>query len=40
MTLTADAPVPVDVVADPDRLRQVLGNLIRNAVAATRPAGA
>nr|WP_322768927.1 HAMP domain-containing sensor histidine kinase [Frankia sp. Cr1] len=30
---------PVGVYADPDRLRQVLGNLIRNAIAATPPGG-
>jgi two-component system sensor histidine kinase BaeS len=39
VALTAGASGPVDVVADPDRLRQVLGNLIRNAIAATAPGG-
>ncbi|NUO59342.1 MAG: ATP-binding protein, partial [Hamadaea sp.] len=34
--LTVDGQVTVD--ADPDRLRQVLGNLLRNAITAT-PAG-
>lgn len=36
--LTADVEWPAEVYADPDRLRQAFGNLIRNAVAAT-PAG-
>ncbi len=39
ITLRVDAQAPVGVYADPDRLRQVLGNLIRNAVAATQPGG-
>lgn len=39
VVLTAVASGPAGVVADPDRLRQVLGNLIRNAVAATPPGG-
>ena len=37
--LTADTHGPVEVVGDPDRLRQVFGNLLRNAVAATPPGG-
>ncbi|MBF9130869.1 HAMP domain-containing protein [Plantactinospora sp. S1510] len=36
LTVTA---APVAVYADPDRLRQVLGNLITNALRATRPGG-
>ncbi|HYN97341.1 MAG TPA: HAMP domain-containing sensor histidine kinase [Pilimelia sp.] len=39
LTMRVDAAGPVYVAGDPDRLRQVLGNLIRNAVAATRPGG-
>ncbi len=39
IALRVDAQAPVGVYADPDRLRQVLGNLIRNAVAATQPGG-
>ncbi|WP_127502456.1 sensor histidine kinase [Actinoplanes solisilvae] len=30
--LTADAPQPVWIEADPDRMRQVLGNLLTNAI--------
>lgn len=37
--LTVDAPHPVDAVADPDRLRQVLGNLLSNAVRYTDSGG-
>jgi two-component system sensor histidine kinase BaeS len=36
--ITVDAQ-PVAVTGDPDRLRQVLGNLLRNALAATPPGG-
>jgi two-component system sensor histidine kinase BaeS len=36
--LALDAPAPVYANADPDRLRQVLGNLVTNALRAT-PAG-
>ncbi|BCJ49246.1 two-component sensor histidine kinase [Actinoplanes sp. NBRC 14428] len=32
VALTVDAPAPVWVDADPDRLRQVLGNLLSNAI--------
>jgi two-component system sensor histidine kinase BaeS len=39
LTMRIDAEGPVYVAGDPDRLRQVLGNLIRNAVAATQPGG-
>ncbi|MCZ7425748.1 ATP-binding protein [Micromonospora sp. WMMA1949] len=39
VTLRVDAPRPAYVQGDPDRLRQVLGNLIRNATAASRPGG-
>ncbi|MEH0841827.1 HAMP domain-containing sensor histidine kinase [Micromonospora sp. CPCC 205711] len=39
IALDVAASGPVDVDGDPDRLRQVLGNLIRNAIAATRPGG-
>ncbi|GAA1768463.1 sensor histidine kinase [Luedemannella helvata] len=38
VSLTVSADSPVEVEADPDRLRQVIGNLVRNAIAAT-PAG-
>jgi two-component system sensor histidine kinase BaeS len=37
--LTLDAPAPVYAHADPDRLRQVLGNLVTNALRATSPGG-
>ncbi len=39
ITLAVDAGTAAAVVADPDRLRQVLNNLIRNAIAATPPGG-
>ncbi|HEX8347381.1 MAG TPA: HAMP domain-containing sensor histidine kinase [Actinoplanes sp.] len=39
LTMRADSDGPVYVWGDPDRLRQVLGNLIRNAIAATGPGG-
>ncbi len=39
LTMRVDAEGPVYVAGDADRLRQVFGNLIRNAVAATRPGG-
>ena len=37
--LTAAGEEPVYVYADPDRLRQVLGNLVTNALRATAPGG-
>lgn len=37
VTLAVEAPAPVHVVADADRLRQVLGNLVGNALRATAP---
>lgn len=37
LTLSADGPLPV--VVDQDRIRQVIGNLITNAVRATAPGG-
>ncbi|MFF5365600.1 sensor histidine kinase [Streptomyces sp. NPDC013187] len=39
VALRLDAPRPVDVVADADRLRQVVGNLVGNALRATAPGG-
>ncbi len=39
LALRVIAPTPILVSADPDRMRQVLGNLIRNAIAATAPGG-
>ncbi|MFC8420774.1 ATP-binding protein [Streptomyces sp. NPDC057236] len=39
VTLELDAPGPVFVTADPDRLRQVVGNLVGNAVRATAAGG-
>jgi two-component system sensor histidine kinase BaeS len=39
VALTVDAPRPVWVRADPDRLRQVLGNLLSNAIRYTDQGG-
>jgi two-component system sensor histidine kinase BaeS len=39
VALHVEAPAPVLVDADPDRLRQVLGNLLSNAVRYTEPGG-
>lgn len=39
VTLEVDAPHPVYVTADADRLRQVIGNLVGNALRATPPGG-
>jgi two-component system sensor histidine kinase BaeS len=39
VTLTIEAPAPVLVDADPDRLRQVLGNLLSNAIRYTDSGG-
>lgn len=39
VALTVDAPGPVPVRADPDRLRQVLGNLLSNAIRYTDHGG-
>lgn len=39
IALTLDAPAPVWVEADPDRLRQVLGNLLTNAIRYTDAGG-
>ena len=39
IALTVDMPTPVWVEADPDRLRQVLGNLLTNAVRYTDTGG-
>jgi two-component system sensor histidine kinase BaeS len=39
VALTVDVPAPVWVEADPDRLRQVLGNLLTNAIRYTDAGG-
>ena len=39
IALTVDVPAPVWVEADPDRLRQVLGNLLTNAIRYTDTGG-
>ncbi|MEU8233068.1 ATP-binding protein [Actinoplanes sp. NPDC048967] len=39
IALTVDVPAPVWIEADPDRLRQVLGNLLTNAVRYTDTGG-
>jgi two-component system sensor histidine kinase BaeS len=39
VAMTVDAPAPVWVEADPDRLRQVLGNLLTNAIRYTDAGG-
>ncbi|MFF6997701.1 sensor histidine kinase [Streptomyces sp. NPDC008313] len=39
VALRLNAPRPVDVIADADRLRQVVGNLVGNALRATAPGG-
>ncbi len=39
IALTVDVPAPVWVRADPDRLRQVLGNLLTNAIRYTDAGG-
>ncbi|MFI9754216.1 sensor histidine kinase [Streptomyces collinus] len=39
VALRLEAPRPVDVSADADRLRQVVGNLVGNALRATAPGG-
>ncbi|AGZ42504.1 sensor histidine kinase [Actinoplanes friuliensis] len=39
IALTVDVPAPVRVEADPDRLRQVLGNLLTNAIRYTDAGG-
>ena len=39
IALTVDVPAPVWVEADPDRLRQVLGNLLTNAIRYTDAGG-
>lgn len=39
ITLALEAPRPVFVTADPDRLRQVVGNLVGNALGATAAGG-
>lgn len=39
VTLSVDAPHRVPVTVDPDRMRQVLGNLLSNAIRYTDPGG-
>lgn len=39
VALTLDAPAPVAVTADPDRIRQVIGNLLSNAIRYTDRGG-
>ena len=40
LTLDADLPQPVHLLADPDRLSQLFRNLLRNSLAYTDPGGA
>jgi two-component system sensor histidine kinase BaeS len=39
LELVVDAPAPIEVHADPDRIRQVLGNLLSNAIRYTDAGG-